>query len=192
MNSFKNENISSLLDYDYSQKEHLENLTLYKNINKRLTNKFDYEEIDVETYFKNLKTLYLLTERYIECGIEDITPTIREIIFESYSFLLQLYQDKSLNDITTELFDIYDRKNWDYQNASENQLRWEGAISFKVTLEHKIARFKSFFDGNEFKVKDEKVSDTIGDLINYCIIYLIWSNKNFPKERKIKINVKER
>lgn len=180
----------SLLDYSYSERKHLDNLTFYKNISQQLMRKYNYEPIDISKYYSHIISLYLLVEKYIESNIENIEPTIKEIVHASYSVLLHIYDNKGTSDIMDDLFKIYDIKNWDYQNASENQLKWEGAISFKVTLEHKIARIKSFYDGIKFKVEDEKVYDTIGDLINYCMIYLIWSKKDFSKDRKLEFVVK--
>lgn len=103
--------------------------------------------------------------------------------------MLLTLHNSSIYDIFDNLFDIYDEKNWDYGNSSEFQLRWDGIYSFKVTIEHKICRIDSFYENGEFKVADEKLGDTVGDLINYCMIYLIWADKGFPMDREVKVNV---
>ncbi|MGV9141589.1 MAG: hypothetical protein ACOC1X_01480 [Promethearchaeota archaeon] len=48
-------------------------------------------------------------------------------------------------------------------------------------MEHKLLRLKSFYDGGDIKVTDEKIKDTVIDITNYCMIYLMWSYKDYPE-----------
>jgi len=180
--------INSLLDYQYTKEEHQKNLISFQKNAQKIESGFEFKIQNINKYYQGLILLYFLIEKYIESGIQNINVTIEEIIKENYNILLNLFFSSSTIELLTEeLINIYDKKNWDYQNASEFQLRWSGIYSFKTTFEHKIIRIKSYYNGLSFKVKDEKVWDTIADLINYCYIYLIWSEKGFPKERNIKM-----
>lgn len=178
----------TLLDYDYTKQEHIDNVSTYYYIKENLIENTNFQEVDFKSYYSNLYSLFFLTEWYIENNIKDIRITINAMVEESYCALLKL-TNKEVDQIAKELFEIYDDKNWDYGNSSENQLRWDGIYSFKVTIEHKICRIDSFYKNEELKVEDEKIKDTIGDLINYCYIYLIWAEKGFPMGRNIEINV---
>ncbi|MFW6377121.1 MAG: hypothetical protein ACOCZ5_00610 [bacterium] len=173
---------SEFLDIEYTQKQHLDNLTRYKRLTKKLVKMIPNEDINLELYYKRLKDYYWQVEMFLEAGTGQVMPIIREIVFDSYNMLTTI-EDKPLDTIMDELFNTYDSKNWDYQNSSENQLMWDGAYSFKVTLGHKVSRIKSFYERFNFEVKDEKIQDTIADLTNYCLIYLMWLNKGTPKLR---------
>ncbi|MFW6016215.1 MAG: hypothetical protein ACOCRK_07225 [bacterium] len=186
----KNSSIGNLMDYEYSKEEHFNNLMIYGMMSGKIKKYYKQKEMSIKEYVEGIISLYLLIEKYIESGIKDIARTLRDIIVKSYIVLINIFPDKTFDSITKELIDLYERKNWDYQNAAENQLRWSGAISFKTTLEHKIARIKSYYDGIKFKIDDEKIWDTIGDLINYCMIYTIWVVKEFPRNREVNLKYK--
>lgn len=177
-----------LLNYNYTKSEHADNLYLYINIFYKKFN-FDYEKINFENYYKNLKMYYILTEQLLDENIKDVENLLIEMIYLSYQMIYSI-TDKSYMTIIDDLIEIYDDKNWDYNNAQENQLRYSGAYSFKTILEHKILRLQSFYENDDIKVKDEKLIDTIGDLVNYCMIYLMWSDKDYPVNRNIIIKMK--
>lgn len=77
-------------------------------------------------------------------------------------------------DIVDEMFETYKRKNNDYGNSvGDTYLRY-GDVSFLVRIEDKINRLKSLtVDKKDIQVADEKIEDTIMDLANYAILYLI-------------------
>lgn len=178
-----------LLEYEYSETDHFKNSIIYSKMLENVKRNINIEDkMSINKYYFNLKMLYYLLEKYIETGNIDVAITIRKIIFISYKILVN-YFNKKFENVLNELFEIYYTKNWDYGNAAEFQLMHSGIYSFKTTIEHKIMRIKSFYNGVNFQVNDEKVWDTIGDLINYCYIYLIWASKNFPMTRNIAITV---
>lgn len=187
--SIKPNKTNNLFDYEYSHEDHMQNVLMFGELigkTKKLINK--HKEVDVEEFFTKLKDYYLLVEKYIECGMKNILVTIREIIVLCYTFLI-CYFDYNYGEIAEKIMETYSRKNWDYNNASEFQLMHSGVYSFKTTIEHKILRIKSFYEGKEFQVEDEKIWDTICDLMTYCFIYAIWVCKDCPMERKINIEV---
>lgn len=176
-----------LFDYDYTKKEHKNNKELYNQIYNSLDIK--REEIEFDYYFDNLKRFYHLAEILLDENIKDIENYIKEMITLSYQMLSSIYS-KEYYYIMKDLLKIYDSKNWDYNNAAENQLRYSGVYTFKTSLEHKILRLKSFHEGKKIKVEDEKITDAIKDLINYCMIYLIWSRKGYDTYRDITVTIK--
>lgn len=77
-------------------------------------------------------------------------------------------------EITDDLFEVYKMKNNDYGNSVGDTYQRYGDVSFLVRIEDKINRLKSLtVDSKKQQVADEKVEDTIKDLINYGILWYI-------------------
>lgn len=77
-------------------------------------------------------------------------------------------------EITDDLFEVYKMKNNDYGNSVGDTYQRYGDVSFLVRIEDKINRLKSLtVDNKKQQVADEKVEDTIKDLINYGILWYI-------------------
>ena len=74
--------------------------------------------------------------------------------------------------ICTKLTETYERKNNDYGDSFAN-LRKELPDAILVRIYDKYSRLKSLLQGNEQKVKDESIEDTLMDLANYCIMELV-------------------
>lgn len=81
----------------------------------------------------------------------------------------------SFEEKAKELHDIYKRKNNDYGNSFEDSLNKFGVIAAVVRLQDKVSRYESLTKkGNKQLVEDEKVEDTLLDLINYCIMTVMY------------------
>lgn len=81
----------------------------------------------------------------------------------------------SFKDKADELHDIYKRKNNDYGNSFEVSLDKYGVIAAVVRLQDKVSRYVSLTTGgNKQLVADEKVEDTLLDLINYCVMTIMY------------------
>lgn len=87
------------------------------------------------------------------------------------------FEDKAI-----ELHDIYKRKNSDYGNSFENSLDIFGVIASVVRLQDKVSRYVSLTTGgNSQQVLDEKVDDTLLDLINYCVMTVMYFETKYSK-----------
>lgn len=87
------------------------------------------------------------------------------------------FEDKAM-----ELHDIYKRKNSDYGNSFENSLDIFGVIASVVRLQDKVSRYVSLTTGgNSQQVLDEKVDDTLLDLINYCVMTVMYFETKYSK-----------
>ena len=75
--------------------------------------------------------------------------------------------------ITKELNAIYVAKNSDYGDAFGETYKKLGIISAVTRITDKVNRLQSLSTGNEVKVLDEKIEDTVMDLANYAIMLLI-------------------
>ena len=88
----------------------------------------------------------------------------------------------SFKEKADELHDIYKRKNNDYGNSFEVSLDKYGVIAAVVRLQDKVTRYVSLTTGgNKRLVADEKVEDTLLDLVNYCVMTVMYYEALFIK-----------
>ena len=83
--------------------------------------------------------------------------------------------------ILNGLEEIYKAKNNDYGNSVADTYEKFGDISFLVRITDTYNRLMTLCNPNapEQKVQDEKIDDTILDLANYCLLWLVErENKN--------------
>lgn len=79
--------------------------------------------------------------------------------------------------------DIMTAKNHDYAHEGDvfRNFRRYGTFGVLVRLSDKLARLDSFEENEEFAVANEKLEDTIVDIINYAVIYLAMKQEGKPK-----------
>ena len=76
--------------------------------------------------------------------------------------------------ILSNLEDTYKRKNSDYGNSVGDTYQKFGDISFLTRITDKYNRILSLADKGECgEVKDEALEDTILDLANYCLLWIV-------------------
>ena len=76
--------------------------------------------------------------------------------------------------ILNNLEETYKNKNNDYGNSVADTYKKFGDLSFLVRITDKYNRLLTLCNpNNEQKVKDEKIDDTILDLANYCVLWLV-------------------
>lgn len=83
--------------------------------------------------------------------------------------------------LLNNLAETYKNKNNDYGNSVADTYEKFGDLSFLVRITDKYNRLMTLCNPNapEQKVKDEKIDDTILDLANYCLLWLVErENKN--------------
>lgn len=81
---------------------------------------------------------------------------------------------EQFKDIVDRMALTYELKNNDYGDSTTDTFERYGAVSFLTRLRDKLNRLDSLLVyNNEQKVADEKVEDTIMDLANYAVIFLM-------------------
>lgn len=75
--------------------------------------------------------------------------------------------------ICEEINDLYARKNHDYGDSFHQTFVEEGMAMARIRLGDKFNRFKTLSRGNEQKVNDESIRDTLIDLANYAIMTIL-------------------
>lgn len=82
----------------------------------------------------------------------------------------------SFMDITTNMAKVYAAKNHDYGNSFDCSLYKFGLIAGLVRMGDKMNRLESLIN-KKAMVKDESIRDTLLDLASYCIMTVMWLNK---------------
>lgn len=82
--------------------------------------------------------------------------------------------------------EVMTAKNHDYAHDNDvfRNFRRYGTLGVLVRLSDKLARLDSFEENKEFKVANEKLEDTIVDIINYAVIYLAMKQESPKAEVK--------
>ena len=89
--------------------------------------------------------------------------------------------------IINNLEDTYKRKNSDYGNSVGDTYEKFGDISFLTRITDKYNRILSLADkGETGQVKDEALEDTILDLANYCLLWLV-EREHDAQEKDVKL-----
>jgi hypothetical protein len=76
-------------------------------------------------------------------------------------------------EICTEINELYAKKNHDYGDSFHQTFVEEGVAMARIRLGDKFNRFKTISRGNEQKVNDESIRDTLIDLANYAIMTVL-------------------
>lgn len=81
---------------------------------------------------------------------------------------------EKFREIVTTMADLYERKNSDYGDSFGESVKEFGPVAGVVRISDKFNRLKSLLiKGNEQKVNDEAVVDTLTDMACYCIMLKI-------------------
>jgi len=75
-------------------------------------------------------------------------------------------------EVASELEKLYTAKNSDYNNSFDKLMDEFGDLSLVLRLCDKVERLKALLK-KEAQVKDEKFSDTLKDMVNYGIMWLM-------------------
>jgi hypothetical protein len=99
-------------------------------------------------------------------------------------------------ELCTNALDLMQKKNHDYAGSKGNEpfanfTRSEAMgittteKAMLVRMLDKMSRLSSFTDSGEFKVEDEKLQDTIIDVINYSVLLYAYISQKIQKEYTI-------
>lgn len=83
-------------------------------------------------------------------------------------------REEAAVNIAKEVADTYERKNKDYGDSFSNSLDKYGIIASVVRLHDKYSRVESLHSGAKQLVLDEKMTDTLLDAFNYCMMTVVW------------------
>lgn len=98
---------------------------------------------------------------------------INELLAGSIVLYLSEKENVDYNKIIDDAYEIGIKKNHDY--GSKNITRF-GSKGIYVRIVDKLERFKNLSNGKNANVVDEKVEDTLKDIINYCLYDVMLQN----------------
>ena len=91
-----------------------------------------------------------------------------------------------MKDLTNEMLKIYMEKNSDYGDSFSKSYKEFGIIAPVVRMSDKMERIKQLSKGEDIKVKDESLHDTLIDMANYALMTTVEMELESEKEGKIK------
>ena len=138
-----------------------------------VANKYDIIEID-ESSVTNITTSTVYEPNYIP--VDELKKNL-EVITDGTRENSQYTDYDRFKDITKNMTNIFERKNHDYGNSFEQSLDEEGLAGMRIRGGDKWLRFKNLSKGKNPLVKDESIRDTLLDLANYCIMTVMWMDK---------------
>lgn len=109
----------------------------------------------------------------------DSIKAIEKIMEESYK-----EQATSFSSVTKELTDLYEKKNADYGDSFTKTYELFGDMAVASRLHDKMSRIISLItkDEKDIKIKGEALHDTVKDLVNYGIMWLVELEKGNKKK----------
>jgi len=105
----------------------------------------------------------------------------------NYSAIMgMLSRTMSMHNIAKKAFDIAEEisklvadKNHDYGDAWQRY----GIFTPLIRINDKILRVKTLSSGEQALVADEKIEDTLKDIIGYAALALLWLKENGDEEK---------
>lgn len=87
----------------------------------------------------------------------------------------------SIKEIATEVAELVEKKNHDYNNSFDKTLSEYGDTAYFLRIEDKLSRLKSL-SKKEAAVVNESVEDTLKDIIGYTLLMI--NSKRNKKEKQ--------
>ena len=81
-----------------------------------------------------------------------------------------------IRQIALEIAQLVEKKNHDYDNSFDKTMDIYGDTAYFLRIEDKLNRLINL-SKKEAKVNDEKVEDTLKDIIGYTLLMIKYKNK---------------
>ena len=155
------------LDRDWEEIKHLNENYMEMKVNEEYQKVIDKLHKVLE-YIKNNNSESLIAENLTSECINTIKQLGSRVVLNKDA--------EQFNNITTDMLKTYIKKNHDYGNSFEQSLDKFGLIAGVIRIGDKMNRIESLTT-KEAEVKDEAIKDTLLDMANYCILSVMWLNK---------------
>ena len=90
--------------------------------------------------------------------------------------------EKIFTMILKNMFNTYVKKHHDYGPSTTETFNKFGPVSYIVRMHDKLSRIETLMNAAAL-VKDESLQDTLLDLANYCILFVMDLEKQHAKKR---------
>ena len=85
-------------------------------------------------------------------------------------------RNMEIRQIALEIAQLVEKKNHDYDNSFDKTMDKYGDTAYFLRIEDKLNRLINL-SKKEAKVNDEKVEDTLKDIIGYTLLIIKYKNK---------------
>ena len=85
-------------------------------------------------------------------------------------------RNMEIRQIALEIAQLVEKKNHDYDNSFDKTMDKYGDTAYFLRIEDKLNRLINL-SKKEAKVNDEKVEDTLKDIIGYTLLMIKYKNK---------------
>ena len=82
-----------------------------------------------------------------------------------------------IRQIALEIAQLVEKKNHDYDNSFDKTMDKYGDTAYFLRIEDKLNRLINL-SKKQARVSDEKIEDTLKDIIGYTLLMLNYKNKN--------------
>lgn len=148
----------------------MDKIKLFREVCSEINRKFaDFSEASISVGWRLVEE-YLLS---LNSAPSSITASYAE--YSLLDFCMDIL-DESFVDCSSEILDkmadTYEKKNHDYGDSFGKSVRKYGFISCVTRLSDKYNRYKSL-QTREAKVNDEKMEDTLLDMLCYSVMTIV-------------------
>lgn len=116
-----------------------------------------------------------IDEKFERMGMTDFNPLDHNIVVSKGNIVIN--KENPFDAIIAEIQLLHENKNADYGDSFAKSVEKYGLISALTRISDKFNRAEQLILGNEAKVKDEKLRDTLIDLASYAIMTIVELDK---------------
>lgn len=116
-----------------------------------------------------------IDEKFERMGMADFNPLDHNIVVAKWDMVNN--KENPFDAIIAEIQQLHENKNADYGDSFAKSVEKYGLISALTRISDKFNRAEQLILGNEAKVKDEKLRDTLIDLASYAIMTIVELDK---------------
>lgn len=97
---------------------------------------------------------------------------------------------KMFTEMTRKMAEVFTKKHNDYGQSTKKSYREFGPVSMLTRMSDKFERLKNLTMHDHPMVLDESIEDTLLDLANYCLIFIM-ERKDYADDFKRKATRRE-
>lgn len=134
----------------------------------------DIEKFDIVQEYANNPYPDTTFEKFYDDLNDDLNDEVSETFFS-----------QNINRIFNEIKKILVIKNTNYDSSFDKLRKEYGPTSFLIRLKDKLFRYESLALSDDKNCDDERIEDTLKDIIGYTMLELLFRDK-FSKEEALK------
>lgn len=99
--------------------------------------------------------------------------------YEEYVDITKVKDENYITKVANEIAELVERKNHDYGNSFDITINDYGKVAYFLRIDDKLNRLKQLMLSDKIsQVDDEKIEDTLRDIIGYTLLMLNYENNH--------------